>query len=431
MTAKIVYFIAVVCAICAAVYFGGMHLSQVYIDEVVMSEENVIKRNRAVWRDFSIFVCKNGISTSDTDEIFTWVKERGDVYLSVYSNNYLIISASSVNSQVYAPEDKLTLQEVDGMDIEVYPVAFADGSYRVYTCDTSAQNAVETARLIWLAAAFLIFSVCIIFYTHRLTHRVMRLSRQTEAISRTDLNSPITVEGKDELSDLAADIDGMRHALIDKIDEERQARQANIELLTSISHDIRTPLTVLIGYCELMEKEQSEERIRDYAHAAGAQAAQLNALMDKLFSYFYLYGDRKLEIDMERYDAQLLLEQLLFEKKLMLESEGFSVLLAIDAHGKTIETDAVCLSRVTDNLTSNIIKYADSSYPVVISAAANDGRLELSFENAANERATAAKSTKIGIKSCIKTVDRLGGQMSVSSEEKRFCVMITLPLCEK
>ena len=122
---------------------------------------------------------------------------------------------------------------------------------------------------------------------------------------------------------------------------------------------------------------------------------------------------------------------MLFEKKLTLEGDGFTVSLSIDAQGRFIETDAVCLSRITDNLTSNIIKYADRSYPVVISAAAKGDRLELSFENTANERATSAKSTKIGIRSCIKTVGQLGGQMSVSGEEKLFRVKMSLPLCEK
>lgn len=428
MTAKIIYFICIVGLICAGVYFGGVNLSQSYIKNVVMSKENTTLRNRAVWREFSEFVGKNQISTSDSDKIFEWIREHRNVYISIYSNNYLIISANGLNSQAYEPENRLTLKEVDGMGIEVYPIRFKDGSFMAYTCDTSAKNALEAAPIIWLAAALFMFSVCVVIYTQHVTRRVIRLSRQTEAITREDLSSEITVKGGDELSILAGDIDGMRNDLIEKIREEQQARRANNELLTNLSHDVRTPLTVLIGYCELMGKEEGEKKLREYARAAGAQAAQLGALMDKLFGYFCIYGDKRPNMDVKSYDAQLLLEQMLFEKQFRLECEGFSTKLEISAQGERMSTDAVYLNRAVDNLMSNIEKYADGDKPVVLSARAACGELCLTIENAVKRKKDEVKSTGIGMRSSERIIEQLGGSMRVKADESVYAVTIILPL---
>ena len=136
-------------------------------------------------------------------------------------------------------------------------------------------------------------------------------------------------------------------------------------------------------------------------------------------------------MDVKSYDAQLLLEQMLFEKQFRLECEGFFTKLEISAQGERMSTDAVYLNRAVDNLMSNIEKYADGDKPVVLSARAACGELCLTIENAVKKQKDEVKSTGIGMRSSERIIEQLGGSMRLNADESVYVVTIILPLEDK
>src|SRR5699024_9991579 len=102
-------------------------------------------------------------------------------------------------------------------------------------------------------------------------------SRQVEKIEDGNLEAPLQGKGRDELSRLASSMDSMRDSLVEQLQSEKKAWQTNQELITSISHDLRNPLTSLIGYTELLNDDSTlqKEEQRKYLAICLDKAYQL------------------------------------------------------------------------------------------------------------------------------------------------------------
>ena len=90
--------------------------------------------------------------------------------------------------------------------------------------------------------------------------RIIRLSEETATVGAGDLEGTITVDGEDEIAVLAEDIDSMRHAIIEQMLSEKRAWESNSELITAMSHDIRTPLNTIMAMNEMIVSNTSSAR---------------------------------------------------------------------------------------------------------------------------------------------------------------------------
>jgi methyl-accepting chemotaxis protein len=197
-------------------------------------------------------------------------------------------------------------------EYKFYPVKFDDGVYDVCVIDYSDYNIYNIALIIELALSGIVFMCIILWYNRRLINRVSRLSTEIVHIENDDINAPITKTGRDELQVLSENIDSMRDTIIEQLSNEREAWQANRDLVTSMAHDIRTPLTVLNGYLDLLNEKEydSEEAMEEYLNICSEKAEQLKDLSDKLFRYFFVYSGKKDDLNFEIYDAGVLFQQI-------------------------------------------------------------------------------------------------------------------------
>ena len=266
---------------------------------------------------------------------------------------------------------------------------------------------------------------------NRLTWRIIRLSQEAATVGAGDLNGPITVDGVDEVATLAADIDGMRDAIIERMGNEKRAWEANSELITAMSHDIRTPMTSLIGYLGLLNNTESisEEERKRYLEAAYGKSLALKELTDELFKYFLVFGHSEMELHREDFDIHMLLMQLLGEAEFDLHDSGFNV-QSIDRleDGRLLNTDAAMLKRVIDNLVSNIKKYADPERPVVFLTEQKGDRISVTISNGVSKRGSLTESTKIGLRTCEKILEALGGSFGTMRDENHFAAEFVLPI---
>ena len=212
---------------------------------------------------------------------------------------------------------------------------------------------------------------------------------------------------------------------------EQDAWQANSGLITAISHDIRTPLTALIGYLDLLEggQYQSEEQMHRYLSASREKAQQLKVLTDELFRYFLVFGQKDMNLQLEEYDAVILLEQLLGDQVIQLREKGFQVQSIALQEPCRVRLDVQYFQRVLDNLFVNIQKHADPSGRVTVMCRKEGEKLKLDLLNSVPARPTGAESTRIGLQTCRKVIRQMGGEFEVHQEARRFLAEITLPLC--
>ena len=397
---------------------GGM-----LVDRVYMSQENVTRRKAQIYTQFSSYVTSSGISGRDTGAVARWTASHE--YVSIF------LFGTGREQQLYSGGEIMssTAQAYDpAVHGHLFPIRFADGLYQIAIDDSSQLLQRQVVRIVSFAVASLGFLLLDLWYMQRLTRRIISLSREAAEVSSGDLNRSIAAPGADEVSALAASMDEMRRSVITRLGSEKRAWEANTELITAISHDIRTPMTSLIGYLGLLcEENRDPAEQKQFAQSAYGKAMELKDLTDQLFRYFLVYGKAELELNLERFDGRLLLEQLLGEAEFDLADAGFTV-QRIEFEGEcSLQADPLYLKRVMDNLVSNIKKYADPAQPLVALSELKDGELSLCLSNAVSSSLARKESTKIGLRTCEKILSSMGGSFRTVLEDGHFAAELRLP----
>ena len=405
-------------AICAAAVFFLVSLAGTYaVENIYMSRANVGARQAAVYAELSRYVKANDLKGTDAAAVSNWARAQGEVNIQIFPDELSESDSAYLRAQTSPQYGRL------------YPMIFADGRYKISIEDTSEDRELSICYTLAILIGAITYIIIQIIYTGRLTRRIVSLSREAAEVSAGDLEKPITAKGEDEIAALAQDMDTMRRSVIERMGNEKRAWEANSELITAISHDIRTPMTSLLGYLGLLESAQlSDDERGQYTASAYAKAMELKDLTDELFRYFLVFGRSELEMDRESYDAQLLLEQLLAEAEFDLREAGFDVQRSDAPGGGSVTVDAMYLKRVLDNLVSNVKKYADRERPVMFLTEARDGQLTVCLSNAVARSMDRVESTKIGLRTCEKIMSSMGGSFLTRSEGDRFSAELSLPV---
>ena len=157
-----------------------------------------------------------------------------------------------------------------------------------------------------------------LYWIRLLSKYISSLSLAARRINNGDLYSEVSVppHASEEILSLAKSMDEMRTTFLDRLNEEKQRSHSNQELLTVMSHDIRTPLTTLIGYAEIMDKSPDlpEDERKQYSSIIYQRALRLKELTDEMFYYFLVYGSSDIQVDLAYYNAQVLIPQLINDR---------------------------------------------------------------------------------------------------------------------
>jgi len=273
-----------------------------------------------------------------------------------------------------------------------------------------------------------------------------RISRTLQQISLGRLDAEIPPRPPDELGELADNINRMTARLKASLAEERQAERGKRELVASVSHDLRTPLTSILGYLELMDRDAAAapEELRRYAGIALSKSRQLQKLIDRLFEYTKVSGG-ELAPRLARIDLKALLLQLAEEHAPALAAARMAYRLAAPEDGYFVQADGDLLVRVFENLLSNAVRYgrrgrlvelilsrdgADTVAEVVNFGdpipAASLPRLFDRFFRPDGSRADRAGGAGLGLAIAKSIVDLHGGDISVRSDAARTAFRVRL-----
>ena len=429
LDAKMLYMVLLSLLFAVGVYLSAYGLATLALNKIYMSPESVAARQAKIYSDFSQYVNSYGIAGSDEDAVSRWPGNDAYTTILIYRDDELALSNSAGRPPVVQASSNANRLQYASEYGRLYPMRFADGVYHIAIGDSSQMREDTLNRLIAVGLGALAFFVLILWFFRRVTRRVIRLSREADAIGDGDLEAPITLQGEDELSQLAQEVDAMRHSVIARMSGERRAWEANSELITAISHDIRTPMTSLIGYLGLLNESgfQDPQRSAQFAASAYEKAMELKDLTDELFKYFLVFGRSELELNREELDGRLLLEQLLGEAQFELTDLGFTVEREDFEGDCLLSTDPLYLKRVLDNLVSNLKKYADRTSPVRMCSRLEGDKLSITVSNRVARSLDRVESTKIGLRTCEKILEAMGGRFEVQKDEEHFAATLTLP----
>jgi signal transduction histidine kinase len=186
--------------------------------------------------------------------------------------------------------------------------------------------------------------------------KLMSQAVQQFSEGRFDVDIPIKKHGG--LGSFAKNINSIEEQLKSLIEEEKRAVQSKNELVTNVSHDLRTPLTSIIGYLRLIEEDQyrDEVELRYFVTIAYDKSKRLNRMVNDLFEYTKI-NNRDVAIKRIRFSVNELLKQLSAQFNPELRTADMKIEIQNPAEDIMIDADPDKIMRVFENLISNAIKY--------------------------------------------------------------------------
>ena len=221
----------------------------------------------------------------------------------------------------------------------------------------------------WVIAIFTILLLIIYFIliSNKFVTYVREIISGVERMKSGDLMEEIPVRGEDEFSEIAASINEMRHNLYETMEAQKAVEKTKDELITNVAHDLRTPLTSILGYLDLLTQGDflTEEQKQKYLGIVSSKAKQLETLVKDLFDYTR-YDRNKVKIKKEILDLNLFVPQLVDEfypsfmdHQLECRTDFYEGALNIEGNGEL-------LARAIGNLISNAIKFSHKDTVVMV-----------------------------------------------------------------
>ena len=290
--------------------------------------------------------------------------------------------------------------------------------------------------ILYVLLGIVIFSVTFMILEEPGIRYLGRISDAVQSISQGNLNTQIEVVGDNEFSAMASNLNRMEADIRKLMDKEREAERTKNELITNVAHDLRTPLTSIIGYLELLagNTQIPQEMQHKYIEIAYSKSRRLEKLIEDLFGFTKLnYG--KIAMHIGQIDIVKLLEQLLEEAYPNFEEKNLSYDLQSNVPAKIISADGNLLARLFDNLIGNAIKYGADGKRVLVKihgeedtvtvSVTNFGRVipadELpllfnKFYRVEQSRSATTGGTGLGLAIAKEIVDMHGGTIRVASD---------------
>lgn len=250
----------------------------------------------------------------------------------------------------------------------------------------------------------------------------------------TDTNTLIDISSRDRaMRSLAQGI----NAQLRRLRRERQRyQQGDAELkeaVTNIAHDLRTPLTAISGYLQLLQQEEKSVRAARYLSLIENRIDALKSLTEELFDYSILISERELKC--ERVLINAVLEESLAAAYSAFKQRGIQPQISITEHRVERQMDQAALSRIFENIIANAIKYSDGDFSVSMG---NDGII--TFANAASgldviaagrlfDRfytvETGRGSTGLGLSIAKLLSERMGGRIGAKYDDGRLVISLS------
>lgn len=290
--------------------------------------------------------------------------------------------------------------------------------------------------IVYVMIGLLLFGVVFLILQEPYMRYIRRISDAALSISQGNLNTTVKVLGDDEFSGMAANLNKMAEDIRQLMDKERESERTKNELITNVAHDLRTPLTSIIGYLELLDNNPNldAQMQHKYIEIAYGKSRRLQKLIEDLFGFTKL-NCGKIAMNVGQLDIVKLLGQLLEEAYPNFAEKNLSYDLQSNVPAKVITADGNLLARLFDNLIGNAIKYGADGKRVLVNIHADEETVTVSVTNygyvipadelplifnkfyrVEQSRSSSTGGTGLGLAIAKEIVDMHGGSISVASD---------------
>lgn len=300
-----------------------------------------------------------------------------------------------------------------------------------------------------VAATFFMFPVTIGITAWLALKKVKEYNAIKEGVQKVkdgDIYYSIDVTGDGELARLAADINSITDGLNKAVEDGVKSERLKTELITNVSHDIRTPLTSIITYVDLLKQETDPAKAQDYLEVIEQKSQRLKILTDDLFEASKATSG-SMPVNLERIDLVSLINQTLGELDEKIQEHRLQFKLSQPQEKVLIQADGRLLSRAIENLLSNIFKYALEGSRVYVDINDLGTRAELVIKNISayelnipaeellkrftrGDEARTSQGSGLGLSIAKSLVELQKGSFNIEVDGDLFKAIIRMPKAE-
>ncbi|MBL4932556.1 HAMP domain-containing protein [Clostridium sp. YIM B02565] len=382
MEKSIRFELVVVFGICFLLAFFSYGVFNKMFSRTITSEyiEYYFNYGEEYYQNFVYEINKSNVDIKNKQQMDTFFAKK-----DLHNSSLAIVNADGkiyykVN---YTASDQVDLQEIfkstlnnganESEKAYVYP-AKVKGENVFLIFDVKAENRISYKHytvnnsFFALLGSLVVFVFAFIRITNDKMKYIEEISRDLKIIAEGDLKHRINEKGNDELKILAENINYMANKINTNIEKERTIEKTKNDLVTNVSHDLRTPLTSVMGYLGLVKegKYESEEQMHEYLNIAFSKAERLKILIEDLFEFTKLTNEG---IKLNPIDVNIVefLSQITDEMMPLFEENELNVIQSYPNEKIMVSLDPDKMVRVLENLLTNAIKYSFKNSDVKVS----------------------------------------------------------------
>ena len=343
-------------------YTGLQPVSRVVLQSFYTNSDFLQTKTDAVGTLIQQNVAESGISSRQVRRITDWYSrgdQPGGCILRVEKDGVVIYDSALNNVEYYRTYSQASKTLDESAYLRTYPLEFSDGSATLYAYgyfDFAVDEAVRTAEF-WLC---LVLGIGIVLWAvWKKLNYMETLEQSIRVLEGGQLDYKVPVRGTDELAQMAQSLNEMSASLKQQMEQVQQAQQQRYELVTSLSHDLRTPLTSIYGACstviENYDSLDKEQKVKLLGEAC-SDAQWLNRMVENLLSVTRFDND-KVAVQKTPTVLEELIDTVLvrFQKRY----PDVNVKLELPDSFIVIPMDSMLISQVLTNLLENAVLHAE------------------------------------------------------------------------
>ena len=390
------------------------------------------------WEKLRTEAAKYNLPSSEDDKdgikkIQPFLKQ-GDKYTGIYiyslkEGTYLAGRIPNIwKSAAFSTFFDMGYQLTGGEGEETYefPMKFKNGYATVIVWFYHRVRFIYPYCIFALTVSLGLFFGVILFFIKKKMNMVASLKDEILRMAAGNLRDSVPEMGQDEIGIIAEELDNLRTALQDTIVREKESRRANQDLITAMSHDLRTPLTILNGYLEVLRLDRNPEMHEEYLNRCLQKISDIREMTDRMFEYALVFEEgeepKVKEIPIEFF------RDCINEHGDFIRLTGFQTEIQYTNVERSIIGDKGMIKRIFSNLFSNILKYGDKAVPVQIQGCFTKTTYVLTMSNGIKQQNSGVESNHIGLLSVEKMMQQLGGGSAFSEENGVFSVRLEFNL---
>lgn len=351
------------------------------INKIIKSTEDTNSNNDTVKLYLTDINGKVLYKTSNAEESELNIQDiikRASEYRKEYNNSTVIDTDNGITKKRVVLNKVQEFVDIDGIN-------FSDeNAYLIITGMPKAKTTYvrPSGSPISVIQGLVAFVALFYFLTSKKMRYIEKISEGLTQIAKNNFDYSIEIQGQDELAKLAENINFMAKELKRSIESERNAEKTKGELITNVSHDLRTPLTSIKGYLSLVRdgRYKDEKELYDYINIAYNKSEKLEVLINNLFEYTKL-NNKGIRLNLEYVSLNELLEQLIEELYVICQESNVVIKKQLWNKKIIANVDGDKIARVFENLLMNAVRYVPKPGEIRVSLWSENKYIMVSIEN--------------------------------------------------